>query len=382
MFRRIGLLLLAAMAAGAQSGKLEGTYQGTLDTGSVKLRLGLHVVRSGAGAYKSTLDSIDQSAMGIPVQQTTVTGNKLRLEMPNMGGATYEGTLSEDGAQITGTFTQGAPLPLVFNRVEKIEAPNRPQNPKPPFPYESEEVTYTSGAVRLAGTLTIPKGVSPFPAALLITGSGPQDRDESLMGHKPFWVIADFLTRRGVAVLRVDDRGMGRSTGNSMRSTLEDFVTDVLAGVTFLKGRREIDPKRIGVIGHSEGGIVGTRSGCEIERHRFRSDAGGNRRRWSHAAIRAGRGDFARRRSDRRDDRGESRIADHAIRCFSFGARRKESRSESVGVLGRPQGRDARGETQASRDRRRQHEVADRAVQSAGDAVVHVSRSRRVAAQA
>ncbi|HEV8146440.1 MAG TPA: alpha/beta fold hydrolase [Bryobacteraceae bacterium] len=256
MLRRIGLLLLAASIGAAQPGKLEGTYQGTLDTGAVKLRLGLHVTRSSAGAYKSTLDSIDQSAMGIPVQQTTVTGNKLRLEMPNMT-ATFDGTLSDDGAQITGTFTQGAPLALVFKRVEKIEAPNRPQNPKPPFPYESEEVTYTSGAVRLAGTLTIPKGVSPFPAALLITGSGPQDRDESLMGHKPFWVITDFLTRRGIAVLRVDDRGMGKSTGNSVRSTLEDFVTDVLAGVTFLKGRREIDSKQIGVIGHSEGAVVG-----------------------------------------------------------------------------------------------------------------------------
>jgi hypothetical protein len=113
MFRQIGLLLLAAATAGAQPGKLEGTYQGTLDTGAVKLRLGLHVVRSSAGAYQSTLDSIDQSAMGIPVRQTTVTGNKLRLEMPNMA-ATYEGTLSEDGAQIAGIFTQGGPLPLVF----------------------------------------------------------------------------------------------------------------------------------------------------------------------------------------------------------------------------------------------------------------------------
>lgn len=254
MMLRTGLLVLAEAALCAQP-KLEGTWQGTLDTGGVKLRLGLNLSQSG-GVYKSTLDSIDQGAMGIPVKQTTVTGAKLRLDMPNMA-ATFEGTLSDDGSRIAGTFTQGAGMPLVFRRVDAIETLKRPQTPKPPFPYKAEDVTYTSGAIRLGATLTIPAGAGPFPAALMITGSGPQDRDETLMGHKPFWVIADYLSRRGIAVLRVDDRGTGKSQGNSLRSTLDDFVGDVLAGVTYLKARPEVDPKRIGVVGHSEGGVVG-----------------------------------------------------------------------------------------------------------------------------
>ena len=135
---------------------------------------------------------------------------------------------------------------------------NRPQTPKPPFPYRSEDVGYenTVQKVHLAGTLTLPEGKGPFPVVLLITGSGQQDRDESLLGHKPFLVLADYLTRRGIAVLRVDDRGAGGSTGDFAASTTADFVTDVQAGVAFLKTRADIDQKHIGLIGHSEGGII------------------------------------------------------------------------------------------------------------------------------
>jgi uncharacterized protein len=194
--------------------------------------------------------------LGLPVSQTTLTSNKLHMDMPGMR-AQFDGVLSANGMEIAGTFTQGAALPLNLKRVEKIEAPNRPQEPKPPFPYESIDVGYDNGNVHLAGTLTTPRGAGPFPAALLISGSGPQDRDETLFGHKPFWVIADYLTRRGIAVLRVDDRGVGKSTGNSTQATLNDMAGDVLAGVAFLKGRKEIDAKHIGVIGHSEGGMVG-----------------------------------------------------------------------------------------------------------------------------
>jgi hypothetical protein len=250
----IGLLAGAGLCA--QSG-VEGAWQGTLDVGAVRLRLGLHVSKDAEGQLSSKLDSIDQSAMGIPVKVTTFTDNALHLELPNVH-ATYDGKLSADGSQISGTFVQGAPLPLVFKRVEKVETLNRPQNPKPPYPYDAQDVAYeTSGGIKLAGTLTIPRGAGPFPAALMITGSGPQDRDEALMGHKPFLVIADYLTRRGIAVLRLDDRGVGGSTGNSTRETLDDMAGDVVTGVGYLKGRKEIDAKHIGVIGHSEGGIVG-----------------------------------------------------------------------------------------------------------------------------
>src|SRR5262252_6974298 len=135
---------------------------------------------------------------------------------------------------------------------------NRPQEPKKPSPYAEEEVGYENkrDGVRLAGALTFPRGKGPFPAVLLITGSGPQDRNESLFGHKPFLVLADYLTRQGIAVLRVDDRGVGGSTGSAPNSTTENFAADVMAGIEFLKTRKEIDPKQIGLIGHSEGGLI------------------------------------------------------------------------------------------------------------------------------
>jgi hypothetical protein len=137
-------------------------------------------------------------------------------------------------------------------------AKKRPQEPKPPFPYKAENVTYSNAAAgaKFAGTLTLPRSGGPFPAVLLITGSGQQDRDESIFGHRPFLVIADYLTRRGIAVLRVDDRGVGGSTGDVAHATSEDFASDVLAGIAYLKSRADIDPRRIGLVGHSEGGLI------------------------------------------------------------------------------------------------------------------------------
>jgi fermentation-respiration switch protein FrsA (DUF1100 family) len=256
MIRKAVWLMLAPFLW-AQPGGVEGTWQGTLHAGAISLRIGLHVGRDANGELVSKLDSIDQGAMGLPVHVTTFHEGKLHLELPNLH-ATFDGTLSADGREIGGTFTQGAPMPLTFRRVAQIETLKRPQTPKPPFPYNAEDVAYDShGGIRLAGTLTFPRGAGPFPAALLITGSGPQDRDETLFGHKPFLVIADALTRRGIAVLRLDDRGVGKSTGSSTQATLDDMAGDVLAGVQYLRGRKEIDGGRIGLIGHSEGGIVG-----------------------------------------------------------------------------------------------------------------------------
>jgi uncharacterized protein len=252
------LAILWLLLAVAAFGQIEGTWQGTLAAGPMKLRMGLHIERNSQGAFVSKIDSLDQGALGIPVAQTSFAENKLHLEMPNMR-ASYDGTLNADGRQITGRFTQGASIPLIFSKVEKIEEPKRPQTPQPPFPYKSEDVIYENkaGGVTLAATLTVPQGPGPFPAAILITGSGPQDRDETLLGHKPFWVIADHLSRHGIAVLRVDDRGTGKSTGNSTQATLDDMAGDVLTGIGYLKSRKEVDAKHIGVIGHSEGGILG-----------------------------------------------------------------------------------------------------------------------------
>jgi uncharacterized protein len=149
-------------------------------------------------------------------------------------------------------------LAAIQDAAAKGAALNRPQEPKKPYPYDEEEVGYENkrDGVKLAGTLTFPRGKGPFPAVLLITGSGPQDRNESILGHKPFLVLADYLTRQGIAVLRVDDRGVGGSTGSAPNSTTENFAADVTAGIEFLKTRKEIDPKQIGLIGHSEGGLV------------------------------------------------------------------------------------------------------------------------------
>src|SRR5688572_2120037 len=138
-------------------------------------------------------------------------------------------------------------------------APERPQTPKPPFPYNQRDVTYTNATdkIQLAGTLTVPAGKGPHPAVLLIPGSGPVERNATMLpGHKPFLVIADYLTRNGVAVLRVDDRSAGKSSGNYSDATGENFVNDALAGIEFLRTQREIDQKRIGLIGHSQGGIM------------------------------------------------------------------------------------------------------------------------------
>ncbi len=149
-------------------------------------------------------------------------------------------------------------MPLTLKKTDRPTERRRPQTPRPPFPYREEPLAYANqaGGVTLAGTLTLPPGAGPFPVVVLISGSGAQDRDETIMEHKPFLVLADHLTRRGIAVLRVDDRGVGGSSGKVASSTSEDFAGDVLAGVATLKSRPDIDPKSIGLIGHSEGGII------------------------------------------------------------------------------------------------------------------------------
>jgi pimeloyl-ACP methyl ester carboxylesterase len=240
----------------AQPKGIEGEWQGALQAGPLKMRLGLHVEKDATGAFSSKLDSIDQGSKQLPVQTTTFAKGHLHLDIPSIH-ATYDGDLNDAGSEIHGTFTQGAAILLTFARVDKIAELVRPQNPKPPFPYDATDVAYENHGIKLAGTLTTPRGAGPFPAAVLITGSGPEDRDETLMGHKPFLVIADYLTRRGIAILRLDDRGVGQSTGDSSKTTIQEMATDVLTGVAFLKSRKEIDPKHIGLIGHSEGGIVG-----------------------------------------------------------------------------------------------------------------------------
>ena len=235
-----------------------GTWMGTLDVGAAQLRLRF-VVTETEGVLGATVFSVDQGNAQIRVAETTVSRDTISMSMP-MIGASFRGTMSAQDEKITGTFTQtGQSFPLVLERAPGDETlPNRPQNPEEPYPYLAEDVAYANpeGGHTLAGTFTRPASGGPFPAVILISGSGPQDRDEALMGHRPFLVLADHLTRRGIAVLRYDDRGVGESTGNFGTATSQDFASDALAAVAYLTTRDDVDPGKIGLAGHSEGGII------------------------------------------------------------------------------------------------------------------------------
>lgn len=238
--------------------KFTSLWEGKLKISSVSLRLVLKVFNNNDGSLGAFLDSPDQSANNIPVSTIIMTEDSLKFAIQTIGGS-YTGKVYKDSAMIKGTFKQGPMvLPLDLKKIDKLVEIKRPQNPQKPYPYNDEEVTFEnkSANITLAGSFTYPKGDGKFPAVVLVTGSGPQDRDESLMNHKPFLVISDYLTRNGIAVLRYDDRGIAKSKGNFAAATSEDFATDALAAVEYLKTRKEVDPKKIGIAGHSEGGLI------------------------------------------------------------------------------------------------------------------------------
>jgi len=246
----------------AKPSDIDGTWTGALDTGTIKLRVVFHITNTEDGLV-ATLDSPDQGMKGLPASAVKRDGASLKIEASRIGGG-FQGKIAADLQSIDGQWTQGgSAVPLVLKRVKdqaelERNEPKHPQNPVKPYPYREEEVSYDNQAqnVTLAATLTLPEGKGPFPGVLLITGSGPQDRDESLLGHKPFLVLSDYLTRHGVAVLRADDRGVGKSTGVFAKATTADFATDAEAGVAYLKTRAEVDSHKIGLIGHSEGAII------------------------------------------------------------------------------------------------------------------------------
>lgn len=251
-------LLSPLRGEGKAATGIEGNWLGTLSTGGGELRIVFRVAKNPDSAWKVLLDSPDQGAEGIPTSAVSFDQDHLRVESQAVAGI-FEGDFSPEKDEISGVWKQGGmELPLVLKRTEKIVPRQRPQEPRKPYPYLEEEVVYENRAagIRLAGTLTLPQGPGPYPAAILITGSGAEDRNETVFGHRPFLVLADALTRRGIAVLRSDDRGIGGSTGSESQSTSADFALDVLTGVTFLKNRRDIDPGHIGLIGHSEGGLI------------------------------------------------------------------------------------------------------------------------------
>ncbi len=243
-----------------------GAWQGGLKVNGMELRL-LFKLNEADGKLSGTMVSIDQGTNDMPMDLVSVKGRALHIEMKSIGGM-YDGVMSDDGSEISGEWKQGGKtFPLKIVRLERAPDMSRSQDPKKPYPYAEEEVVFKNegASIRLAGTFTFPKGKGPHPAVVLISGSGQQDRDESLMGHRPFLVLADHLTRNGIAVLRFDDRGAGKSTGKFSDATTTDFTTDALAAVAYLKTRNEVDGKRIGIIGHSEGGLVAPQAAAQSD---------------------------------------------------------------------------------------------------------------------
>lgn len=230
------------------------TWQGKINVGNARLTLVFHIEEKDS-QYTGTFDSPDQGAEGLPIGKIIRNDSLLRMELENLN-AVFTGKVVSDSL-IAGTFTQSFfsfPLELRKKEYER----KRPQTPEGPFPYASEEVSIAvpGQQVRLAGTLTLPRGEGRCPAVLLVTGSGPQNRDEEIFGHKPFLVLADYLTRHGFAVLRYDDRGVGQSTGDYAAATTRDFMNDAAAAYSYLASREETDPAKTGVLGHSEGGKI------------------------------------------------------------------------------------------------------------------------------
>lgn len=249
----LSLLMLCGLAFSLSGQDIAGKWYGTLKIGSTELRLIFDITPT-EGGYTSLMDSPDQGAKGIPITSTTYADGKLKLSANNLG-IIYEAALQQDNLE--GTFSQsGTSIPLKMGR-EEIKA-RRPQTPPKPFPYKSEDVCFDNAkaGITLAGTLTIPHGKGKFPAVVLISGSGAQNRDEELFEHKPFLVLADYLTRNGIAVLRYDDRGVGESGGDYHTCSMYDFADDALSAARYLASRPEIDRKKIGMAGHSEGGAI------------------------------------------------------------------------------------------------------------------------------
>jgi len=252
----------------AENTSLQGIWVGELIIPNLaNLRMGLIISLKSEDSYKAALNIIDQATGDIPCNELIYRNDSVISRISALG-IEIAGKLTNEGNSIEGFFRQqGTNFPVVFKRTDKLPELLRPQEPKTPVPYLQEEVIFENkkAGIKLAGTLTIPEQRGKFPAVVLVTGSGQQDRNEEIARHKPFWIIADYLTRKGIAVLRYDDRGMGGSEGRFDQSTTGDFAADALAGISYLKTRAEILPEKIGIIGHSEGGIAASVAASESD---------------------------------------------------------------------------------------------------------------------
>jgi uncharacterized protein len=244
---------------------IEGSWAGSLKISNVELRIVFNVSLDSTGKLIANLDSPDQGAYGIAVDEVIITGDSVKFIVGVVKGF-YAGKFYPDSLKISGIWNQGGmSFPLDLRKADFVEKPKRPQEPKEPFPYKSEEVKFINKNTgdTLAGTFTYPFEGAPYTVVILVSGSGPQNRDEELLGHKPFLVLSDYLTRKGIAVLRYDDRGVGESTGDFRSATSKDFAEDALAAVEFLMARNDVD--KIGIAGHSEGGIIAPMAAVQSE---------------------------------------------------------------------------------------------------------------------
>jgi len=251
----IASLLLALNLSAQQKSKI-GNWSGIITTPSAELEMIFKITEEN-GSFITKLDVPAQGGKDISAEIIESSADSLLIKIPAIFG-TFSGKFMNDDS-ISGSWSQGGmAVPLNLKKIEKLPEINRPQTPKPSFPYLPEEVEYINenSGFKIAGTLTIPENTKKSPVVILISGSGAQDRDETIFEHKPFFVIADYFARNGIATLRIDDRGVGGSEGNIREATSEDFAGDVLAGINFLKTRKELDAKKIGLIGHSEGGLI------------------------------------------------------------------------------------------------------------------------------
>jgi pimeloyl-ACP methyl ester carboxylesterase len=267
---RIYFLILISFFTSTGFGQnITGNWEGTLKVQGTEIPIVFHISKDSTGKFSASFDSPKQNAYNLACSEVIIKNDSVIIMMQIIKGW-YSGKTDERNQMMTGTWVQGgAALPLNLGKTSKTvktKEINHPQTPKPPFPYKSEDVEYDNAdkSIHFGATFTVPLPdpnvnylIAPtYPVVVLITGSGKQDRDETIFGHKPFAVIADYLTRHGIAVLRIDDRDMGKTTGDFSKSTTADFANDVEAGINYLKSRKEIDSNNIGLIGHSEGGMI------------------------------------------------------------------------------------------------------------------------------
>jgi len=262
-------LFALSISSATFSQNIVGNWEGSLQIQGNELPIVFHISKDVSGKYSASFDSPKQKTYNNPCSDIIAKDDSVILIMNSIKGQ-YAGRLNDKNTMLTGTWSQsGYTFPLDMTKTSEtvtIKKINRPQTPKPPYPYKSEDVVYTNAdkSIKFGATFTVPipdPNVDYFrapvyPVVLLISGSGPQDRDETIFEHKPFAVMADHLTREGIAVLRVDDRGVAKTSGNFNKSTTADFANDVEAGISYLKTRADVDTNGIGLIGHSEGGLI------------------------------------------------------------------------------------------------------------------------------